>query len=166
VRIRPAGPGDAAAVAAIWNEGIAERQATFETRPRTPGDIEGAIAEADLPVLVAEDEGSVAGWISLSPYSDRCAYAGVAECSVYVARAARGRGVGRALVEAMAVEAERRGLYKIIGKLFPANEASLRLLRGCGFEDVGVHRRHGRLDGEWRDVVVVERLLGPAAGGG
>jgi L-amino acid N-acyltransferase YncA len=163
VRLRPAEPGDAAAIAAIWNEGIAERDATFETRPRTAADIEVRLIDADLPFLVADDDGAVVGWISLTPYSDRCAYAGVAECSVYVASAARGRGVGRTLVEAMAADAERRGLHKVIGRLFPSNEPSLRLLRGCGFRDVGIHRRHGQLDGEWRDVVVVERLLAATA---
>jgi L-amino acid N-acyltransferase YncA len=163
VRTRPAEHRDAAAIAAIWNEGIADGEATFERRPRTGEEIERALTDRDLPFLVADDEGTVVGWISLTPYSDRCAYAGVAECSVYVASTARGRGVGRALVEAVAAEAERRELHKLIGKLFPLNEPSLRLLRRCGFRDVGIHRRHGRLDGEWRDVVVVERLLGAAA---
>lgn len=99
-----------------------------------------------------------------SPYSDRPCYAGVAEASVYVTAEARGRGIGTALCEELAREAERRGLYKLLGKLFTTNAASLRLVRRCGFREVGLHRCHGRLEGEWRDVLLVERLLGDAAG--
>ena len=161
--IRPAEPGDLDAIAAIYNEGIAERVATFETEPRTPADLEPWL-EGSLPLLVAVDgAGVVGGWAKLSGYSDRCCYAGVAEISVYVAAAARGRGVARDLVEAVCADAERRGLWKVVGLLFPENEASRRLFAAAGFEDVGTLRRHGRLDGRWRDVLMVERLLGEAA---
>lgn len=136
--------------------------ATFETDPRDPADIEPWIGAA-LPLLVAEEDGRVLGWAKLSEYSDRCAYSGVAEVSVYVGREARRRGIGRALVEAICSEAERRGLRKLIGLVFPENAASLTLFRSTGFEDVGTFRRHGRLGGEWRDVVILERLLGEAA---
>ena len=160
--IRPAEERDAAAIAAIYSEGIAERVATFETDVRGAEDVEPWIGAA-LPVLVAEEDGRVLGWAKLSEYSDRCAYAGVAEVSVYVARAARGRGVGRVLVEGICAAAEERGIWKVIGLLFPENGGSRALFRSARFEDVGTFRRHGRLDGEWRDVVVVERLLGDAA---
>ncbi len=96
------------------------------------------------------------------PYSDRPAYAGVVECSVYVSRERRARGLGGQLLDALAVEAKIRGRWKLTGKLFAENEASARLVRSRGFREVGVHRRHGRLDGAWRDVLVVERLLGEA----
>ena len=162
--IRPAAPADLAAIAAIYSEGIAERVATFETDPRTAADVEPWLGEP-LPLLVAEDGGAVVGWAKLSEYSDRCAYAGVAEASVYVSRAGRGRGTGRALVEAACAAAEERGLWKVIGLLFPENEASRALFARAGFAEVGTFRRHGRLDGEWRDVLVLERLLGEAAAG-
>lgn len=160
--IRPAEQRDAAAIAAIFSEGIAERVATFETDPRQAADVEPWIG-AELPLLVAEEDGRVLGWAKLSEYSDRCAYSGVAEVSVYVAGAGRGRGVGRTLVEAICAAAEERGIWKVIGLLFPENAGSRALFRSAGFADVGTFRRHGRLDGEWRDVVVVERLLGEAA---
>ena len=162
VRVRAAEPGDGAAVAAVYNEGIDGRDATFETEPRPAAEIDEWIVE-DCPVLVAEVNGRVAGGAWISGYSDRRYYAGIGECSVYVAREARGRGLGTELCEGLAVEAERRDFYKLVGKLFTANIASLRLVRRCGFREVGVHRRHGRLDGEWRDVLLVERLLGEAA---
>ena len=100
----------------------------------------------------------------MGEYNPRECYRGVGEATVYVERGARGRGIGWRLLEALAVEAERAGYWKLIGRLFPENEASRALLRSCDFREVGVHRRHGRLDGEWRDVLVVERLLGQAGG--
>jgi L-amino acid N-acyltransferase YncA len=161
--VRAAEPRDAAAIAAIYNQGIEERQATFETEPRRSAEIGAALEREKRPVLVAEEDGSVLGWARVGAYSDREAYGGVGECQVYVERKARGRGVASALIEALCAEAERCGYWKLIGKLFPDNEASVALLRRCGFRDVGLHLRHGRLDGQWRNVLVVERLLGPAA---
>ncbi len=161
--LRAAAPADAAAVAAIYNEGIAGREATFETRPRSAGEAAAWLAE-DFPFVVAEDDdGTLVGFARLSAYSDRCVYRGVGEHGVYVAAAARGRGLGRALLEALCSEAERRGYYKVTSKLFASNAASRAVHRAAGFTEVGVQRRHGRLDGEWRDCVLVERLLGDAA---
>ena len=151
--IRPATTADAPAIAAIYNQGIAERQATFETEPRRPGEV-----EADL-LLVAERDGRVLGWAAVSAYSDRGAYAGVGEYAIYVDSGARGQGVGRDLLDALAGAALGAGYHKLVGKLFTTNEASIALARRCGFREVGVHERHGRLDGEWRDVLVVERSL-------
>jgi L-amino acid N-acyltransferase YncA len=161
--VRAASRPDAEAICAIYNAAIAERDSTFETRPRAPADFEGRIGVARLPLLVAAAEQRVVGWAGLSPYSDRACYAGIGEASVYVAAAARGRGVGTALVEALADEAQRRGFHKLLGKLFTDNLASIRLTRRCGFSTVGLHRRHGRLDGAWRDVLLVERLLAAGA---
>jgi phosphinothricin acetyltransferase len=138
--------------------------ATFETDPRSAADVEPWIGE-ELPLLVAEDGGEVVGWAKLSEYSDRCAYAGVAEISVYVGRAGRRHGVGRALVEASCAAAQERGIWKVIGLLFPENAPSRALFGRAGFAEVGTFRRHGRLDGEWRDVLILERLLGDAAAG-
>lgn len=159
VCIRPAERRDADAVAAIWNEGIAGREATFETEPRGSGDLGPRLESPRFPWLVAERDGEIVGWAALAPYSDRPAYAGIAECSVYVAGASRGQGIGTTLTGALADEARRRGFHKLLAKLFETNEASARLIRRCGFREVGVHRRHGQLDGEWRDVRLVERLL-------
>ena len=161
--IRAAAAGDAEAIAAIYNEGIEERVATFETRPRSADDVAGWF-EGGLPLLVAVSaEGTVVGFARVTPYSDRCVYAGVGEHGVYVARAARGRGLGRRLLEALCVEAEAVGLYKLTSRIFTDNGASRAVHLAAGFEEVGVQRRHGQLDGVWKDCVLVERLLGPAA---
>ena len=161
--IRPARLEDAAAIASIYSEGIADRVATFETEPRRAADVEPWIG-ADLPLLVDEEGGRGLGWAKLSDYSDRCCYRGIAEVSIYVAREARGRGAGRRLVEAACAAAEERGLWKLVGLIFPENRVSLALFGSCEFEEVGTYRRHGRLEGEWRDVVILERLVGEAAG--
>ena len=163
VEIRPARSPDAAAIAAIYNEGIAGRQATFETRHRSPEDVAGWL-DGRLPLLVAvADGGAVIGFARVTPYSDRCVYDGVGEHGVYVAEEARGRGVGQRLLEALADAAEAAGLYKLTSRIFTTNAASVAAHRAAGFDVVGVQRRHGRLDGEWKDCVVVERLLGEAA---
>jgi phosphinothricin acetyltransferase len=160
--VRPASEGDAASIAAIYNEGIEDRVATFETTPRSGDDVVGWLS-SPLPVLVAEIDGEVAGFARVAPYSDRCVYGGVGEHGVYVARWARGGGFGRALLDALAGAAEEAGLYKLTARIFSDNEPSLAAHRAAGFREVGVQERHGRLDGEWRDVVLVERLLGEAA---
>jgi L-amino acid N-acyltransferase YncA len=160
--IRPARPEDAAAMARIYNDGIAGREATFETRPRTADEL-AAWLEDELPLLVAERDGDVVGFARLTSYSDRCVYEGIAEYGIYLDSSARGLGLGTELLEALAAAAEDAGIYKLTAKLFVTNDASLALARRCGFREVGIHRRHGRLDGEWRDVLVVERLLGEAA---
>ena len=109
---------------------------------------------------MAELDGRVAGWAAMSEYSrSREVYAGIAECSIYVDPELRGRGIGSALLAELADEAARRGFYKLIGKLFTDNEPSLRLLDRAGFRVVGTHLRHGTLDGEWRDVILLERSL-------
>ena len=158
--VRRAVPADASAIAAIYAQGIAERQATFETSP--PG-AEACAAWIGGPLtLVVEDDGAVTGWARVFAYSDRCVYDGVGEYTIYLDRAARGRGAGTALLEALVAAAEAEGFYKLVGKLMADNAASIALARRCGFREVGVHVRHGRLDGAWRDVLVVERLIGPA----
>jgi phosphinothricin acetyltransferase len=163
--IRPAHPDDAEAIARLYNLGIAERQATFETRPREAAEIEAWFA-AGLPFLVAQDgDGSVVGFARVSPYSDRCVYSGVGEHGVYVDPAARGTGLGRRLLDALALAAGEHGLYKLTSRIFTTNAPSRAAHRAAGFVEVGIQRRHGRLDGEWKDCVLVERLLGDAADG-
>jgi L-amino acid N-acyltransferase YncA len=163
VTIRAAEHADARGIAGLYNQGIAERQATFETRPRTPEEI-SAWFEPELPFLVAvDDRGRVLGFARISSYSDRCVYEGVGEHGVYVDAAARGQGLGRRLLEELASAAEREGIHKLTSRVFTTNAASLAAHRAAGFEEIGVQRRHGKLDGEWKDCVLVERLLGEAA---
>ena len=141
--------------------------ATFETEPRTPAAVK-EILEARArryPAVVVTDGDRVLGFAWLSEYRPRDAYAGVAEFSVYVAREARGQGVGRLAMTALLTEAERRGFWKLVSRIFPENAASRRLCAAMGFREVGVYRRHGKLDGKWMDCVIVERLLGAAARG-
>ena len=162
VAVRPAADGDADAIAAIYNAGIAERQSTFETRSRTRGDIlEWLAASERFPVLVAARDGIVAGWTRIARYSERDAYRGVGECQVYVHPEQRRQGVGGSLTNAITHEAKRQGYWKLIGRLFTTNDASIALVRRCGFREVGVHERHGQLDGMWRDVLLVELSLEP-----
>jgi phosphinothricin acetyltransferase len=165
MEIRPATLEDVAAMTAIYNEGIAERIATFETRPREAAEV-AAWLQGGLPVLVAVRDGEIAGFARALPYAPgRDAYARVAEDSVYVGSTHRGHRVGRALLEALADAAERDGIHKLTALIFETNAPSVATHRAAGFGVVGVHRRHGRLDGEWRDVIVMERLLGDAADG-
>jgi L-amino acid N-acyltransferase YncA len=161
--VRRASRDDCEAMCAIYNAALVERGSTFETERRSADDFGDHVDDARFPLLVGDAGGGVVGWAGLASYSTRPCYAGIGECSVYVAAEARGRGVGSALTEALAVVAESKGFHKMIGKLFTDNAASLRLVERCGFASVGLHRRHGQLDGTWRDVLVVERLLGPAA---
>jgi L-amino acid N-acyltransferase YncA len=161
--VRPAEPRDAAAIAAIYNQGIEERQATFQTRPHIAADFEGRIA-GGRPFLVAEADGEVIAWASVLPYSDPAPYyAGVGEATMYVERSARRRGLGSRLLNELAAAAERSGFYKLTGKIFTSNRPSIELIASLGYREVGVHLRHGRLDGEWKDVLVVELLIGEAA---
>jgi L-amino acid N-acyltransferase YncA len=164
-RVRPAAIEDADAIARIYNEGIEDRVGTFETESRAAADVLGWI-EAGYPIVVAEaGDGEVVAWASASPYRpQRPAYSGVAEFSIYVAREARGLGAGRSALAALIAEAEGRGYWKLVSRVFPENEASRALCGSLGFREVGTYRRHGKLDGVWRDVVIVERLLGEAAG--
>lgn len=160
ITIRHALSGDAARIAAIYNQGIAERASTFETAPRTAADMEARLAEAErFPMLVAVDDSGVVGWAGLSAYRPRTCYAGIAEFSIYLDAGARGRGIGRRLLEALIDVARERGYWKLVSRIFPFNTASRALCRRCGFREVGVYQKHGRLDGRWTDVVIVERLI-------
>ena len=156
--IRPLTEADWEAVAAIFEEGIATRLATFETAAPAWSDWDaGHLTEHRF---VAEEGGEVLGWAALSPVSSRCVYEGVAEVSVYVGEQARGQGVGRALLGALVEGSERAGIWTLQAGVFPENRASLALHRRCGFRTVGVRERLGRLDGAWRDVVLLERRSG------
>lgn len=163
MRAHEARHGDAEAIAAIYNAGMDERTATFETRHRSPEEVRQWIGGRH-PVMVVEDRGgAIIAFAASSAYRPgRECYDGVAEFSVYTAPDARRRGAARLAMDALLAEAERRGFWKLLSRVFVDNDASRRLLTDLGFREVGVYRRHGRLDDRWRDVVIVEALLGPA----
>jgi L-amino acid N-acyltransferase YncA len=163
LRTRAATPGDASAIAAIYNEGIADRIATFETEPRSATDIAGWFTGEHLVVVAETGETGPVAFAASFPYSSRLCYRGVGEFSVYVRRDYRGRGAGRAVLAALMEAAVTRGMHKLTSRVFPENAASRALLKGLGFEEIGIHRRHGQLDGRWRDCVIVEKLLNTGA---
>jgi phosphinothricin acetyltransferase len=142
-------------VRAVYLEGIATGSATFETEVPTFASWSAAHLSAHRFVAVRGD--SIVGWAALAPVSDRCAYAGVAENSVYVAERARGEHVGRQLLETLIANADAAGIWTIQTGIFPENVASLHLHLRCGFRVVGTRERLGQLHGRWRDVVMVER---------
>jgi len=146
-------------VRAIYLEGIQTGNATFETE--APSWEAWDSAHMPEPRLAARDgSGRVLGWAALTPVSGRCVYAGVGDLSVYVAAMARGRGVGRALLEALIEASDRDGIWTLQAGIFPENVASLELHRGCGFREVGRRERIGKLKGVWRDVLLLERRSG------
>ncbi len=153
--IDPMDPADWPAVASIYAAGIATGNATFETL--IPTWQEWDARHLSVCRLVARQAAQLVGWAALSPASVRAVYRGVAEDSVYVAEAARGRGIGRALLGGLVVLAEAAGIWTIQASIFPENVASVELHRRCGFRVVGIRERIARLDGAWRDTVVLER---------
>jgi phosphinothricin acetyltransferase len=159
---RAASQADAPAIAAIYNEGIADRIGTFETEPRSAAQIEGWF-DGHHPIVVVEEGTEVVAFASTSSYRGRPCYAGIAEFSVYVARCHRGAGAGQVAMAALLEAAEAAGYWKLLSRIFPENTASRALMAKLGFREVGIYRRHGTLDGVWRDCVIVERLLGEAA---
>jgi phosphinothricin acetyltransferase len=155
---RQASLEDAADIARIYNQGIADRTATFETRPRTESDI-CAWFDGAHPVLVVEEEGAVVAFAATFAYRPRACYAGIAEVSVYVDRACRRRGAGRLALEGLIAAAAAAGLWKLVSRIFVENTASRRLVGALGFREVGIYEKHGQLDGVWRDVKIVEKLI-------
>ena len=159
LKARAARLEDAAAIAEIYNEGIADRVATFETDPRSAADIQRWFKSALAIVTVVDGEGDVAGYAVAHPYADRCCYRGIGEFSVYVRRSHRGQGVGSAAMAALIDASREAGLWKLLSRIFPENRASLALMDRMGFRRLGVHEKHGKLDGVWKDTVIVERLI-------
>ena len=155
VRVRGMTEADWPAVRAIYEEGIATGHATFETSAPAWEQWDGEHLEACR--IIADGDGEVLGWAALTKVSGRCVYAGVAEVSVYVAPSARGRGIGRHLLAALVGESERTGLWTLQAGIFPENEASVALHERCGFRIVGRRERLGKMNGAWRDVLLLER---------
>jgi phosphinothricin acetyltransferase len=156
---RAATPADAADICRIYNQGIQDRVGTFETRERTADDVRGWF-DGRHPIVVVEDpRGVIVAFASTSAYRPRDCYAGIADFSVYVARERRGQGAGRVAMEALIPAARAAGLWKLLSRVFVENRASRGLLASIGFREVGVYQKHANLDGRWRDVVIVERLI-------
>jgi L-amino acid N-acyltransferase YncA len=156
---RIAVPEDAPAIAVIYNEGIADRTATFETNPRTAEDVRGWFKASRHPIVVVEESGQVIAFARTSPYRERKCYAGIAEFGVYVKRECRGRGAGRMVMFGLLTAAEEAGFWKLLSRIFVENQTSRALMKSVGFREVGVYEKHGRLDGKWKDCVIVECLL-------
>jgi L-amino acid N-acyltransferase YncA len=161
IAIRQADSDDAAAIARIYNEGILDRLATLETELRSPDERRQWLAGKSErhPVLVAEHRGEVIAWASLNVFNPRRCYDHVADFSIYVARAWRGRGAGRVLIERVIDTARALGFHKLVLAAFPFNPAGVALYERAGFARVGVYREQGELDGKWVDIVVMEKLL-------
>jgi L-amino acid N-acyltransferase YncA len=155
---RAANQADSSAIARIYNQGIEDRVATFETRFRSTADVEKWF-DGIHPIVVVEEAGQVTAFASTSTYRARECYAGIAECSVYVTRDARGRGVGKVALDALFDGARSAGFHKLVARVFAENERSLKMLDKLGFRRVGVYYRHGQLEGVWKDVIIVEKLL-------
>jgi L-amino acid N-acyltransferase YncA len=157
--IRPATEADTQTIADIYNQGIRTRQATFDIHERTANDIRTWLDDKAHPLLVAEKENEVLGWVHASSYRARACYSGVAEFSIYIAEKARGRGVGDALMKVFIPACEEKGIWKILSRIFPENVASRNLCKRHGFREVGTYEKHAKLEGVWKDVVIVERLI-------
>lgn len=158
MRVRLATSADAAAIAAIYNQGIEDRVGTFETELRTTAMVATWFDDIH-PIVVVEQEGEKVAYASTSTYRSRPCYAGIAEFSVYVRRDWRGKGAGRLAMTQLLEECERAGFWKLVSRVFVENAASRGLLHALSFREVGIYEKHGQLDGVWRDVVIVEYLL-------
>jgi phosphinothricin acetyltransferase len=158
MRVRVANEADAAAIAAIYNQGIEDRVGTFEIERRTEAMV-AAWFDGVHPMVVVEQDGEIVAYASTSSYRPRACYAGIVEFSVYVRRDWRGKGAGRLAMTRLLEECERAGFWKLVSRVFVENAASRGLLRSLGFREVGIYEKHGQLDGVWRDVVIVEYVL-------
>jgi phosphinothricin acetyltransferase len=165
VLTRSATVADAEAIAAIYNQGIADRIATFETRPRTAEEVAGWFGDR-FPIVVTIINDQIVAFAATFPYRTRECYAGIAEFSVYVEREWRGRGIGRLTMLALIEAATHAGFWKLLSRVFVENTASRAMLASVGFREVGIYEKHARLNGHWRDVVIVERLITENLGDG
>ena len=158
LKIRPARIDDAKEIARIYNQGVQDRAATFENAYVTPEErYLWLVARPEkYPVLVAEVKHTLMGWASLTPYSPRHCYDGIAELSIYIDRSLRGHGVGPELMKAMQNVAHEKGYHKLIGRVMADNEPARKLCQLMGWKEVGIHEKHGKLGGDWHDLVLVE----------
>jgi L-amino acid N-acyltransferase YncA len=161
LKIRAARVEDAKEIARIYNQGVQDRTATFDDAYVTPEErYLWLIARPDrFPVLVAEVKHTLMGWASLTPYSPRRCYDGIAELSIFIERTLRGHGVAHQLMKSLEDAAKEKGFYKLIGRVIADNAPARKLCQEMGWREVGLHEKHGRLAGEWHDLVLVEFLI-------
>jgi L-amino acid N-acyltransferase YncA len=159
MKTRPAKLEDCAKIAEIYNAGIHGRQATYRTWETTAEEIATWLEHPKRPLLVAELEGQVIGWAHASSYRASKYYSGIVEYSIYIATSAHGQGVGTTLLGAFFNACESVGIWKLVSRIFPENLASRALCHKTGFREVGIYQKHAQLDGQWRDVIIVEKLL-------
>jgi L-amino acid N-acyltransferase YncA len=158
MRVQLATRADVTAIATIYNQGIEDRVGTFETDLRTEAMVASWFDDIH-PIVVVEQEREVIAYASTASYRARPCYTGVAEFSVYVRRDWRGNGAGRLAMTGLCQQSEQAGFWKLVSRVFVENVASRKLLRSLEFREVGIYEKHGKLDGVWRDVVIVERLF-------
>jgi L-amino acid N-acyltransferase YncA len=161
LKIRPARVEDAKEIARIYNQGVQDRTATFDDAYVTPEErYLWLVARPDrFPVLVGVVKHTLMGWASLTPYSPRHCYDGIAELSIYIERSLRGHGVAHELMRTMQDAAKEKGFYKLIGRVIAENQPARKLCLETGWTEVGLHKKHGRLAGEWHDLVLFEFLI-------
>lgn len=160
MHIRYARGEDVPAITDIYNAGITDGKSTFETRLRKRREVATWLKGGGLyPVLVAEQDGQVVGWARLMPYRPRECYAHLAEFSVYLAKSAQGQGIGTRLLGQLLEVAKTCGFNKVVSRIFTFNQASRALCQKLGFREVGIYERHGRIHGQWLDVVIVEKHI-------
>ena len=161
IAVRPANPADAALLCTIYNQGIEDRVATLETELRTPEERRQWLAARSPrhPVIVAEAGGQVVGWGSLNAFNPRKAYHYVADFSVYIERGWRGKGVGSRLLARLIELGRELGYHKLVLSAFPTNAGGMALYEKFGFRTVGIYKEQGRLDGQWVDTIIMEKLL-------
>jgi L-amino acid N-acyltransferase YncA len=158
--IRPARLGDLEAITAIYNEAILKTVATFDTEPKTTEEQKIWFAEHNkkYPILVAEQDGFVIGWASLSRWSDRCAYSDTAEISIYIREESQGKGIGKELIQAIIEEGKKAGLHTVIARIAQGSETSIYLHKSMGFKHVGVMKEVGRKFGRLLDVYLMQKI--------
>ena len=166
--IRPAKLEDLNGITQIYNEAVQKTVATFDTEPKTIGEQKVWFENhgPKHPILVAESDGVISGWASLSKWSDRLAYADTGEISLYVTEEFRSRGIGRKLLEAVVAEGERAGLHTIIARIAGGNRVSIHLHESLGFEHIGIMREVGRKFGKLLDVYLMQKVFPPKTPGG
>jgi L-amino acid N-acyltransferase YncA len=161
ITIRQATPADLKAITDIYNQAIVNTSATFDTQTKTLDEQKAWFEKhgAKYPVLVAEEAKNITGWVSLSAWSDRCAYADTAEISLYIREDYRGKGVGRKLTEAILKAGKEAGLHTVIARMAEGNDISIHLAESLGFKPVGVMKEVGRKFGKLLDVYLMQIIF-------
>lgn len=160
-KVRKANSGDIISITEIYNQGIEDKIATLESRLRTTHEMLYWLEDREekYDVLVLEHEKTVVGWASINPFNSRCAYATVADISIYISRQMRGKGLGKLLLNELCTKATELGFHKLVLATFSENFLGKGLYKSVGFREVGTYEKHGRLDGKWIDITIMEKIL-------